>query len=157
MNEIEEERKFLIKEDKLTFANIETFKKVHIKQGYLVVNENGSVRVRIVKNKSDRSIESFIMSKSKINDTTNFETCNSIELRDAEILLEQFCKQPLITKERYKKEENGDIWEIDFFSSGLKMAEIETKNRKDPNSQLILPDWIGEEVTGKAEYYNANM
>jgi CYTH domain-containing protein len=51
----------------------------------------------------------------------------------------------------------GLKWEIDEFhgqKQGLVMAEIELENEM---QTFVKPDFIGEEVTGRPEYYNANM
>jgi CYTH domain-containing protein len=34
------------------------------------------------------------------------------------------------------------------------MAEVELT---DPQQQLTLPDWIGEEVSGDPRYFNSNL
>ena len=38
--------------------------------------------------------------------------------------------------------------------AGLMLAEIELGDEHEP---ISCPDWIGEEVTGQPQYYNANM
>ena len=48
-------------------------------------------------------------------------------------------------------------WEIDEFrmpNAGLVMAEIELPSEDAP---FVRPDFLGEEVTYDARYYNANM
>lgn len=37
---------------------------------------------------------------------------------------------------------------------GLVLAEIELGDEHEPYSR---PEWLGEEVTGQPQYYNANM
>ena len=46
-------------------------------------------------------------------------------------------------------------WEIDVFPDGLTIAEMEVFDFEFNRSNL--PSWIGEEVTDKKEYYNAEL
>jgi CYTH domain-containing protein len=39
-------------------------------------------------------------------------------------------------------------------NKGLTIAEIELQNEEEVFEK---PDWLGEEVTGKPEYYNSNL
>ncbi len=67
------------------------------------------------------------------------------------------CEQPLIIKKRHVLIVDNHIWEIDEFlghKTGLIVAEIELGSL---NENLVLPEWIGEEVTGNKLYSNANM
>ncbi len=52
---------------------------------------------------------------------------------------------------------NNYKFEVDEFKAknkGLILAEVEVTDIKEPH---ILPDWIGEEVTGNPEYFNDNL
>ena len=72
-------------------------------------------------------------------------------------MLDHLCIQPTIEKYRYNVNIEGFTWEIDEFTGeneGLVIAEIELL--KD-DQQFPKPEWIGEEVTGDARYYNANL
>jgi adenylate cyclase len=63
----------------------------------------------------------------------------------------------VIEKIRYEIPWKNHIIEVDEFISprkGLVLAEIELKDADDTPE---LPGWLGEEVTGKKEYYNAYM
>ena len=49
----------------------------------------------------------------------------------------------------------GKIWEIDEFhglNEGLVIAELELENENDSYEK---PDFVGDEVTGNPQYYNA--
>jgi len=49
------------------------------------------------------------------------------------------------------------MWEIDVYEGvleGIVVAEVEL-DRED--RQLVLPDWVGEEVTGDERYSKATM
>ncbi len=63
----------------------------------------------------------------------------------------------IIEKIRYLVPWNGLTIEVDRFISprkGLVLAEIELPDEK---TKPQLPPWLGEEVTGRPEYYNAYM
>jgi CYTH domain-containing protein len=78
-----------------------------------------------------------------------------IPVADAEAMLKNTCQQPIIDKTRYVLEYKGFIWEVDEFhgdNEGLVVAEIELDSRE---ATFDHPDFIGEEVTGDARYYNA--
>ena len=73
------------------------------------------------------------------------------------------CLPGVISKTRYiipapPCEGQARKWEVDIFHSGkmkgLTLAEIELGDEHEPYSR---PDWLGEEVTGLPQYYNANM
>ena len=53
--------------------------------------------------------------------------------------------------------DSGLVWEIDVYDgimNGIVVAEVELPS---PDFVLTLPEWIGEEVTGKDEYRKLNM
>jgi len=60
-----------------------------------------------------------------------------------------------IRKLRYEIRVGNHIWEIDVFEgklSGLILAEIELDSE---DEQFEKPDWVGEDVSLDAGYYNA--
>ena len=72
-------------------------------------------------------------------------------------MLDNLCERPLIEKTRYRVEHQGLIWEVDEFdgdNAGLIIAEVELDAE---DQAIILPDWVGNEVTGDPRYYNANL
>ena len=72
-------------------------------------------------------------------------------------MLEQLCMRPLIEKTRFLVEHGGHTWEVDEFfgdNAGLIVAEIELESE---DESFERPDWLGEEVTEDARYYNANL
>ena len=80
-----------------------------------------------------------------------------IPLPEAEELLDDLALAPLIEKTRYRVAAGRLVWEIDVFggeNDGLVVAEVELPSEA---TAVILPDWIGEEVTGDPRYYNANL
>ncbi len=49
------------------------------------------------------------------------------------------------------------MFEVDVFhdkNEGLIIAEIELSNEEE---HFEIPEWLGEEVTGLPQYYNANL
>jgi len=65
-----------------------------------------------------------------------------------------FLDYPCINKTRYHMDNK---WTIDVFrgqNTGLALAEIELETT---DQEVVLPDWIGEEVTGDEKYYNSYL
>lgn len=72
-------------------------------------------------------------------------------------LLESHCGDRRIEKERFLVPYSGVVWEIDVYGgimNGIVIAEVELPA---PDFVLSLPEWVGEEVTGKDEYRKINM
>lgn len=144
---IEIERKYLVKD--CTYKSF--IRGFLYKQGYLLSDSERVIRVRTINNKG------YITIKSKVVGITRFEYEYEIPLEDAEEMLTLLCEKPIIEKHRYKYDYMGFTWEIDEFhgqNEGLILAEIELE---DENSAFSKPEWIGEEVTGIAKYYNSNL
>ena len=145
---LEIERKFLLKNDNWRrYAD----KGSAIKQGYLNSHIERTVRIRII-NKGG-----IITIKGKTTGVTRKEFEYKIPLADALELI-KLCEKPIIEKTRYKIEtETGLIWEIDEFSgqnTGLIIAEVELEQE---HQSVIIPQWIGKEVSDDPRYYNANL
>lgn len=143
---IEIERKFLVKDDFRSFA----IGKKKIVQGYLSLNPERSVRIRIAEDKACITVKGIATEGG----LTRFEWEKEIELHDAENLL-KICETNILEKFRYIiPEKSGLIFEVDEFlglNQGLVIAEIELP---ESNYQFIKPTWLGEEVTGDKRYYN---
>jgi CYTH domain-containing protein len=80
-----------------------------------------------------------------------------IPLNEAQEILQELCRKPLIEKNRYKIHFEGFIWEVDEFkgeNDGLLFAEIELQHE---GQKFTKPSWTGEEVTDDSRYYNANL
>jgi len=122
-----------------------------IKQGFLNTDPQRVVRIRV----RDDHAYLTIKGKSKGMERTEFEY--EIPVDDANSMIEELCLKPVIEKIRYVVVFGNHTWEIDEFrgeNEGLVIAEVELKNE---NEDLILPDWIGKEVTGNHKYYNNNL
>ena len=146
---IEIERKFLVKNADFKLESNQNNK---IKQGFLNSNKNRVVRIRI----SDASAFITVKGKSNLSGTTRFEWEKEINKNEAEELL-SLCEPSTIEKIRYYIKKGDHTFEIDEFfgkNKGLIVAEIELTSE---NENFEKPDWLGEEVTGKIEYYNSNL
>lgn len=145
---IEIERKFLLKDSSWKkFADEGTA----YSQGYLVGSDKSSVRVRI------QGERAFLNIKSATIDITRQEFEYEIPLTEATEMLETLCEKPLIDKTRYHLKNENHVWEIDVFSgdnAGLIVAEIELN---DKNENFVKPDWLGDEVSDDARYYNVSL
>lgn len=141
---IEIERKFLV--NKKLWRAVEKGSK--IKQGYLSVDPERVVRVRIADDKA------FLTIKGKTKGIVRTELEYEIPKIEAEVLI-KLCLNFPVEKTRYKEKINGIVWEVDVFegeNSGLVMAEVELN---DENQEVDLPDWIGDEVSFDSRYYNS--
>jgi len=141
------ERKFLVKDDNWRSLG----SGILYRQGYLSTDVERTVRVRTI------GENGYLTIKGKTHNMTRAEFEYDIPLKDAEWMLDNLCKRPLIEKIRYKIPLNDLIWEIDEFkgeNEGLIIAEVELN---DVNTDIGLPDWIGKEVTDDPKYYNASL
>ena len=69
----------------------------------------------------------------------------------------QMCLTPLVEKTRHRVNFAGRTWEVDVFSGanrGLVLAEVEIEA---PDAHVMLPPWLGAEVTDDHRYANANL
>lgn len=141
------ERKFLVKsEEWRTFGTGTIYR-----QGYIATKKGTTVRVRLAGN------QGYITIKGASKGISRAEYEYSIPAEDAQEMLDNLCEPPLIEKTRYKIEIAGLIWEVDEFAGknqGLIVAEVELT---DANQTIEIPDWIGQEVSDDARYYNANL
>lgn len=153
------ERKFLVVSDAFKSQATASYE---IMQGYLCKEPGKTIRVRI------RDTHAFLTIKSSLlrEGLAKFEWEREIDLSDARELM-QICLPGVISKTRYIipcPKDNGQSatneerkWEVDVFHgrlAGLTLAEIELGEENEP---FARPEWLGEEVTGQPQYYNANM
>lgn len=159
------ERKFLVKSNAFIAQATTSYE---IMQGYLCKDPEKTIRVRI------RDTRAFLTIKSSLlrDGIAKFEWEKEIDLADAKELM-KICLPGAISKTRYIIKVNGQRtkdkgqgtkdkgdslkWEVDVFHGRLEgrvLAEIELS---DEDEAFERPDWLGEEVTGQPQYYNANM
>ena len=145
---VEIERKFLLRD---TGWYGHTFRSARIRQGYLINDAGLSVRIRTAGN------EAWLTIKGPTHGFTRVEYEYAIPLQDAEQMLAHLCRRPLIEKTRHWLNHAGHTWEIDVFEGdnmGLTVAEVELN---DPEEELELPTWVGQEVSNDPRYLNANL
>lgn len=144
---VEIERKFLVQgEGWRSLGTSELFI-----QGYISRTVGRVVRVRLVGDKGYLTIKG----KNVGMQLPEFEY--EIPAADARELLDTLAEKPLLHKKRHRIPFAGFMWEVDEFAGenqGLVVAEIELPS---PDSVFEKPEWIGEEVTGIARYYNSNL
>jgi len=146
---VEIERKFLVKSE--AFKEI-SFQKNYIKQGFLNSDKERVVRVRIKDDKGFLTIKGA----SNASGTTRFEWEKEIDKNEAKSLF-NLCEKGIIEKYRYLVKVDNHTFEVDEFlgeNNGLLIAEVELKNE---DENFTKPEWLGEEVTGIAKYYNSNL
>lgn len=143
------ERKFLVEDDGWR-DDVSGTQSEAIVQGYLHAGETHSVRIRL------RDKDAALTVKGATKGITRDEFEYEIPTDDARALLD-LCKDLRVEKRRYVLEHAGHEWVVDEFSGdneGLIVAEIELD---DENETFDKPGWLGEEVSGQPEYYNANL
>ncbi len=120
-----------------------------IEQGYLALEEEAEVRVRLVEDRPP---------------TLTVKHGHGRIRAETEIELSREQAEPLwpltegrrVSKRRHLAEREEGTWEVDVYQgelSGLVVAEIEFASEKD-SGQLDPPDWVGPEVTGERAYEN---
>jgi CYTH domain-containing protein len=145
---LEIERKFLVDHGK--WAGLSKPGGVLYRQGYILTDENKTIRVRAA------GTNAFLTIKGKTTGATRNEFEYEIPLADAVELLDLFPGFEL-TKTRYKINHKDKLWEVDVFhgaNEGLIVAEIELGSEEE---KFDLPDWVTSEVTEDAKYYNSNL
>jgi adenylate cyclase len=123
----------------------------YYKQGYISANAKRVVRVRVAGQRA------YLCIKSLVSNITRHEFEYEIPVDDAELLLEQFCKKPLVEKYRHKETHYGKLWEIDVFhaeNDGLVVAEIELESESE---EIDLPPFVTREVSTDQRYFNFNL
>ncbi len=144
------ERKFLLKDD--SWKNLGA-SGTEYKQAYLAVSMDRTVRVRIAGDRGYLTIKGPAVEGSVAHAEYEYE----IPVQDAQDIFDHLCEPGKVEKTRYKIPYENHIWEIDVFhgdNEGLVMAEVELETEGEP---VILPAWIGEEVSGNSHYANAML
>jgi len=145
---IETERKFLVSG---RFRHLAT-KKTEIIQTYLVIDNIKTIRLRIADERAFLTIKSRPVRGS----ISRNEWETEIPVNDAREMM-QICLPGKVVKTRYLIPFRNRTFEVDEFhdkNEGLVIAELELDSESD---KFEKPEWLGEEVTGQPEYYNANL
>lgn len=143
---LEIERKFLVTGDGWRAgARIRS-----IAQAYLTPPGPTSVRVRIQDGRATLTI------KGEARGTVRDEFEYPLPLEDAEAMM-TLCQRPPIIKKRHEVLHAGKLWQVDVFEGvlqGLIVAEIELSRA---DEKIVLPDWVGREVTDDRRYRNSSL
>jgi adenylate cyclase len=144
----ETERKFLVQRELWNAVHKPQGKLV--RQGYIVNDQQKSIRIRIADS------QAWLTIKGTPIGATRSECEYPIPVEHGEQLLQNFATREII-KTRYTIFFTGFVWEVDEFHGihdGLIIAEIELEKEE---QQFTKPNWISEEVTYDARYFNANI
>lgn len=146
------ERKFLVTSMDFKAQAINSFV---IRQGYISRTPERTVRVRI----SGASAYLTIKGKSSDGGLSRYEWEKEIPVAEAQELM-KICEPGIIDKTRYEIPvcSSSDLkFEVDEFHGqheGLIIAEIELEQE---DQEFTKPAWLGKEVTGDSNYYNAKL
>jgi len=142
------ERKFLLRSEAW---RQQVGHSTRLTQGYLLRGSTSAIRVRISGDAAELNI------KHTVDGINRLEYEYAIPIDDAREILDQVAARPLIDKTRHHVHHAGHLWEIDEFhgeNAGLVLAEIELTHE---HEDFARPDWVGEEVSDDARYYNSNL
>jgi len=144
----ETERKFLIKGD---FRHL-SIGAINITQCYLSIDPDKTIRLRIANDKAFLTVKS----RPRKNKISRSEWEVEIPLCDAKEMM-GISLPGKVVKTRYLIPAGKHKFEVDVFhdkNEGLVVAEIELESE---DEAFEKPEWLGEEVTGLPQYYNANL
>lgn len=143
------ERKFLVANDSwrdMARASM------NITQAYISHRPDGIVRLRLTDSKA------WLTVKGRTRGISRNEWEYEIPIEDAREMIDHHIYEgSYLSKTRYLVDYKGRTWEIDEFHKGLKglvLAEVELPSVE---TEVELPPFIGEEVSGNPEYYNSNL
>jgi len=142
---VEIERKYLV--DHEQWQQLEKPRGTPFKQGYLLNEENRTIRVRMTDE------HGYITLKGPTQGFSRKEYEYTIPVSEAQELIANFALTT-VQKTRYCIDYAGKTWEVDVFegdNAGLIMAELELD---DESETFDLPPWTTKEVTSDKRYYN---
>src|SRR6516165_32710 len=146
---VEIERKFLVTNDDWRRLAVRS---VRLRDGLIAAYKDRKVRVRV----AGDDIATVAIKGPRIG-IAQAEFEYEIPVADAETMLSTICQDDTLEKERFFVEDAGGAWHVDVYSGilqGVVIAEIELKHESE---ELILPRWIGKEVTGDPYFKKINM
>jgi adenylate cyclase len=124
---------------------------IHYRQGYILKEEHGHLRIRIGDGKAILGVKKLISGFSR------WEFEFEIPVKEAEEMLEKLCIKRAVEKNRYTLMYGGLRWEVDEFlgrNAGLVVAEVELESE---DQYFEKPPWVGEEVTHDPRYLNVRL
>jgi adenylate cyclase len=139
---VEIERKFLVT---ASTWRLSARSGLRFSQGY-VYRGDAQVRVRVAGSRG------FLTVKGPRQGISRSEYEYEIPLLDAEEMLRDLCRPPILEKVRYEVRHGQHLWEVDVYDggdTGLVLAEIELSR---PDEAFDLPEWVGPEVTGNPDF-----
>lgn len=145
---IEIERKFLVKNDTWRPSVVQ---EERLRDGLIASTGGLKIRVRLSGNRATIAV------KSKQENGVRSEYEYEISLSDAKEMLDGHCDGRVLDKTRHHVPFAGLLWAIDVYEgplAGIILAEVELEH---VGQDVAMPDWIGEEVTGRPEYRKINM
>jgi CYTH domain-containing protein len=145
---LEIERKFLVANSEWRHSAVRS---VSIRDGLIAIYKDRKVRVRICGDIATIAIKGPRIGIGR----PEFEY--EIPMADAERMLSTICQDDTLEKQRFFVEDAGATWQVDVYGGilqGVVIAEIELKQE---SQELILPRWVGKEVTGDSFYKKVNM
>lgn len=144
---VEIERRFLLKND--GWRRIASAPQT-LQQGYLSVEKERTIRVRIIDD------QAWLTLKGYISDVSRSEFEYEIPLAHAQTMMATMCPFKM-EKRRYRVEFEGFLYEIDEYfgdNAPLIVAEIELPSE---DATFTRPDWLGEEITSDGKFTNAYL
>ena len=145
---VEIERKFSVANDEWRLSAVRS---VSIRDGLIAAHQGRMVRIRISGDIATVAI------KGPRTGITRPEFEYEVPISDAERMFSTICGNDTLEKERFFVEDAGATWLVDVYSgflNGVVIAEIELKQE---TQALILPNWVGKEVTDDPFYAKINM
>jgi adenylate cyclase len=128
---LETERKFLVANHGWKNSVVRS---VRIRDGLIANNKGHKARVRIANDVATIAL------KSRRRGLVHNEFEYAIPYSDAEEMLRIMCDGNVLDKVRHFASHAGNTWQVDVYEG-----------------HLILPDWIGAEVTTDPRYRKVNM
>ncbi|MDO5058526.1 MAG: CYTH domain-containing protein [Neisseria sp.] len=147
MSNLEIERRFLLADDSWREAAGEP---KLLSQGYLSVEKERTIRVRIV------GKQAWLTLKGYVSDISRSEFEYEIPLADAQAMMAAMCPFRL-EKNRYELVYQGFTFEIDEYfgdNAPLIVAEIELDSEE---QSFPRPSWLGREITSDGRFTNAYL
>ena len=144
------EKKFIL------FKIPEHLPTLKIKQGYLQLDKNCTIRVRSSISSTGISDTLTIKGPSNSSGMSRYEFETKISNEDS-INLFKICHKPIIKKTRHIYIHKNMKWELDEFhgaNQGLLIGEIELESETE---KFNIPNIVLKEVTGEKKYYNSML
>jgi CYTH domain-containing protein len=145
---MEIERKFTVNIEK--WAEVIKPQPISIAQSYLSSSPECTVRVRL------KGEKAYLTIKGKTNGISRSEFEYEVPIDEAIEMMNTLSSKTLY-KKRYEINVGNHLWEVDVFEgklAGLIIAEIELTSE---DEVFELPEWVIEDVSHDAQYYNSNL